>query len=97
MGEAEAVRLKKAVANLDDSPSEFAAKFNAIMEDLEAANVRYRRKLSQGLAKKTGGNPGIGPMTQEEAPEPQEERRLDPEQLSPNNPYREALMKRGRR
>ena len=33
MGEAEAIRLKKAVANMDDSPSEFQAKFEAIMED----------------------------------------------------------------
>ena len=80
MGEDEAIRLKKAVANLDDSPSEFSAKFEAIMDDLRAATERYRAKLSPGgLGKKTGVNPSIGPMIQPEAPEPQEERDVDPE------------------
>ena len=95
MGVEEAGRLKKALPNTEDSPTEFAAKFKLVMANLKAANERYRKKLSpEGLGNKTGVNPSIGPMTQQEAPEPQEERGVDPEQLSPDNPYREALMKR---
>ena len=61
MGEAEAIRLKKAVANMEDSPSEFQAKFEAIMEDLKAANDRYVNKLSQGLGETTTQAPVIEP------------------------------------
>ena len=61
MGEAEAIRLKKAVANMEDSPSEFEAKFEGIMEDLRAANDRYIQKLSHGLGETTTQAPVIEP------------------------------------
>ena len=66
MSEDEAKRLIKAIPNIDDSPSEFTAKFDAILQNLEAANDRYIQKLSMGLGEKTTQAPAIEQMSDEE-------------------------------
>ena len=66
MSEVEAKRLMKAMPNIKDSPSEFTAKFDAIVQNLEAANDRYIQTLSLGLGEKTTDTPAIEKMSDEE-------------------------------
>ena len=48
MSELEAERLMKGVPNLDDSPTQFQAKTQALFTKLRDASARYRRKLDEG-------------------------------------------------
>lgn len=69
MSEKEAGRLKKAMPNMQDSPTEFRTKLRSLVRSLRAVQTRARQALAEGIA-----NPAeLGPLEEfmeENAPGP---------------------------
>ena len=55
MSESEADRLMKGMPNQDDAPTEFMAKLNAVIEQVESYDRQYSMVLGQGLPLETPG------------------------------------------